>query len=284
MADTLEDIIERSLKYSTIKSDLGEGVYYDQISGTLFWVDINNNKIHSSKSSRITTYSLDKQVSAIVGFREENLFVICSDGVFKFNLNTKNFIKLCAIPAQYLKENYRTNDGTMIHEGNFIFGIMDKNANKPGAVIISNKDEHKVVDTDICIPNSFIVSQENEILISDSIKNIIYKYNFSKEWTSLIKRSVWADFSSKQYVPDGGCIILDNRIFIAIWDGHKIIELDINGNIIDEIVLPVPRPTSCTYDKNKKHLFVSSAREGLSTKDLEAYPLSGSILEVQLCK
>ena len=88
------------------------------------------------------------------------------------------------------------------------------------------------------------------------------------------------NLTKEQLTPGGGCISSDGRIFIAIWDGFKIIELDIDGNIVDEFMVPVPRPTSCALDVKEDKLFVTSAYEGLSSNKRKKYPLSGSIIEV----
>ncbi|MEL0243844.1 MAG: SMP-30/gluconolactonase/LRE family protein, partial [Gammaproteobacteria bacterium] len=95
-------------------------------------------------------------------------------------------------------------------------------------------------------------------------------------------KTVWLDLSAEKLTPDGGCISSEGRIFIAIWDGFKIIELDIAGNIVDEFKIPIPRPTSCVLDSKEDRLFVTSAYEGLSGDKRKNYPLSGSIIEVDV--
>jgi sugar lactone lactonase YvrE len=62
-----------------------------------------------------------------------------------------------------------------------------------------------------------------------------------------------------------------------------VLELDIVGNIIDQIELSIPRPTSCVLNPNQDTLFITSAQEGLSREDLLKYPLSGTMIEQRIC-
>ena len=65
------------------------------------------------------------------------------------------------------------------------------------------------------------------MLISDSIKYKIFKFQFSKDWETVTVKIYGLTCQKKKLTPDGGCISSDGRIFIAIWDGFKVIELDV---------------------------------------------------------
>ena len=92
-------------------------------------------------------------------------------------------------------------------------------------------------------------------------------------------KTVWLDLSAEKLTPDGGCISSEGRIFIAIWDGFKIIELDIAGNIVDEFKIPIPRPASCVLDAKEDRLFVTSAYEGLLEIKEKIIPCLGQLLK-----
>ena len=171
----------------------------------------------------------------------------------------------------------------MISDGIYIYGVMDKNLNTTGAIVVSKNKQSYVVDDDIFIPNTFInIPGTNDLLISDSMQYKVFKFQFSKDWEVVVNKSTWLDLSEKKLTPDGGCISSDGRIFIAIWDGFKVIELDINGNIVDEFKVPVPRPTNCALDAKEDKLFVTSAYEVLSSNKRKQHPLSGSVIEVDV--
>jgi sugar lactone lactonase YvrE len=55
-----------------------------------------------------------------------------------------------------------------------------------------------------------------------------------------------------------------------------------DGALVEVIELPVPRPTSCAFGGPRlTTLFITSARDGLTDSQLEAAPLSGSLLALE---
>lgn len=266
-----------------VYAELGEGIYIDKSSSNIYWVDIYNNTLFVAKSLEVDSYKIEKQVTTILFVNKDLVYLTSSDGIVLFNLTTSKLSLIDKIPDSYSLDNYRSNDAVMISDDIYIYGIMDRNLEAAGAIVVSKNSQSRVVDNDIFIPNTFInIPGTNDLLISDSMQYKIFRFQFSKNWETLVSKTTWLDLSEKKLTPDGGCISSDCRIFIAIWDGFKVIELDINGNIVDEFKVPVPRPTNCILDINENKLFVTSAYDGLSSSKREQYPLSGSIIEVDV--
>ena len=208
-----------------------------------------------------------------------------SDGIVTFNVATRALNLVDKTPNFLLSKANRSNDGVMISDGIYIYGVMNKSLDTTGAIVVSKNKQSHVADDDIFIPNTFInIPGTNDLLITDSMKYKTFKYQFSKNWDTIISKNIWLDLLKEELAPDGGCISSDGRIFIAIWNDFKIIELDIDGNIINKIKVPVPRPTNCALDATEEKLFVTSAYEGLPNNKRKQYPLSGLIIEVDIRK
>ena len=266
-----------------IYAELGEGICIDKRSGNIYWVDIFNNMLFVARSLTVDSYKVDKQVTTVLYANNDLVYLTSSDGIVLFNTTTSSLSLIDKIPDFFSSENYRSNDAVMISDGIYIYGVMDKNLNTTGAIVVSKNKQSYVVDDDIFIPNTFIsIPGTNDLLISDSMQYKVFKFQFSKDWEVVVNKSTWLDLSEEKLTPDGGCISSDGRIFIAIWDGFKVIELDINGNIVDEFKVPVPRPTNCALDAKEDKLFVTSAYEGLSSNKRKQRPLSGSVIEVDV--
>lgn len=266
-----------------VYAELGEGIYIDKSSSNIYWVDIFNNTLFVATSLAVDIYKIDKQLTSVLYVNKDLVYLTSSDGIVLFNVTTSLLSIIDKIPDDFSSENYRSNDAVMISDGIFIYGVMDRNLNTTGAIVVSKNNQSYVVDDDIFIPNTFInIPGANDLLISDSMQYKIFKFQFSKDWETVTSKSTWLDLSEEKLTPDGGCISSDGRIFIAIWDGFKIIELDINGNIVNEFKVPVPRPTNCVLDTKENKLFVTSAFDGLSSNKRKQYPLSGSIIEVDV--
>jgi sugar lactone lactonase YvrE len=161
--------------------------------------------------------------------------------------------------------------------------MLNKAIKDYGALVLSQNGVSRIVYEGISIPNTFIkISNYNSLLITDSFDGIVYKMNFSNSWSSLKGVEKWYDLSHTKTTPDGGCISSDGRIFLAIWDGFKVLELNLDGRLNKEFEVPIPRPTNCTLNTEENQLFITSAYEGLSDYDRNQYPLSGSILTIDI--
>jgi len=274
------------MNISNIYAELGEGLYIDKTNASIYWVDIANSMLFVATPFVIVkSYKLSKQVSTVLYVNNNLVYLTSSDGIVIFNVATRSLNLIDKTPNFFSSKAYRSNDGVMISDAIYIYGIMNKSLDATGAIVVSKNKQSHVVADDIFIPNTFInIPGTNDLLITDSMKYKTFKFQFSKDWETVICKNIWLDLSEEELTPDGGCISLDGRIFIAIWDGFKIIELDVDGNIINEFEVPVPRPTNCALDATEEKLFVTSAYEGLSNNKRKQYPLSGSIIEVDIRK
>ena len=257
---------------------LGEGIFFDKFSCDLFWVDISSNKIfqYSTVHKKLSKlFSVPFNPSCILDLKNNNLIYTNSKGVASLELISGNITQLSTIPHNSLI--YRCNDGTKLTDNTYIFGTM---AFKPETNVgkiykLNNMNVLEKVDLGISIPNTFI-ELEDEILISDSLKQITYSY--PKNLDS--KPKIWADFSKEIFTPDGG-LLENNKIFIAMWGGAKITVMSTNGDFLNDIELPALQPTNCICADDNL-LYVTTAREGLDDEQLAKYPLSGKTFKVIL--
>jgi sugar lactone lactonase YvrE len=265
-------------------SKLGEGVYWDEVSESLFWLDILNSKLFKSSGDKIFSYQLVEKASVILDVKKNEVYLANESGIIIFDLNLSTIERVSYTPGIYGSDVYRSNDGLKLKENLYIYGVM---LNKPvkgdGVLVLSQNGVSRIVYEGISIPNTFIkIPNCNSLLITDSFDGIVYKMNFNSTWSSVQGIEKWFNLSCTRATPDGGCISSDGRIFLAIWDGFKVLELNLDGKLIKEFEIPIPRPTNCTLNTEENKLFITSAYEGLSDHDRNKYPLSGSILIIDI--
>ncbi len=263
---------------------LGEGIYLDAKYKYIYWVDIIKSIIYrksiSANEKHFEIYSVGNMPSAILSVENNIIKFVDKKGICTFNINENKYRVLLPTPYQSKNKNYRANDATVLKNGNILYGTMHLPPDiEQGKLYISNSVcISELTNSQMSIPNTFI-ELDKGVLVSDSLEQIIFF--LSIEFNNVCNKKIWKNFTGTCHIPDGGCVDSSGNIYIAMWDGFCVCIFDINGNKLNKIELPVPRPTNCVL-VDDRWLYISSAKEGLSEEELELYPLSGSILVVDL--
>lgn len=269
----------------TPASDLGEGVFLDQESMKLYWVDINSSKLFQydlMANELLRTYELKSNPSCIFSVCGSLLTYVDAEGVKEICTKTGNVSRVTS-HIEHNSIEFRANDGVVLSNGCIVFGTMSFNPNQAVGKLytLDHNKALKAYELGIRIPNTFIPS--NDLLyVSDSLVQCTYTIKLQQG--NIIDRgslTLWKDFSNCTYTPDGGCISTQGYLHIALWDGSAVGVFDSSGNVMKTISLPVLRPTSCVFLGNR-WLYVTSAREGMTDEQLSEYPLSGKTLVVDL--
>ncbi|MGB4323351.1 MAG: SMP-30/gluconolactonase/LRE family protein, partial [Anaerolineaceae bacterium] len=81
--------------------------------------------------------------------------------------------------------------------------------------------------------------------------------------------------------PDGLCVDQAGYIWVAIWDGGCVLQLSPKGEVLQEVRLPVSRPTSLTFGgEDLRDLYITSASTELSLNALASQPLAGDLFHI----
>ncbi len=176
------------------------------------------------------------------------------------------------------------NDGRVDQAGRFWAG--SKGPTGTAALFKLNPDQtcQKVLPG-ITISNGIDWSLDNTICYyTDSGNQTIYQYQFDPVEGALMEPKVF--FSLKDdpnsATPDGLCLDSAGNIWTAIWDGSKVLQLSPEGKILQEVRLPVSRPTSIAFSGSEfKDLYITSASTGLTAKQLNQQPYAGDLFVFQ---
>jgi sugar lactone lactonase YvrE len=260
---------------------LGEGLFIKNSSAS--WVDINNNRLFVKENNNFNAYNLKVKPSVIFDFSKKFIRIGSEFGLISFNRLTQNISKYSEKLLPHNINDFRSNDGGASGEYLLLsFMHREKPWNYPGYIYLIKDGCYSLLDNNIFIPNSFIDIGNNQVLISDSLNGEIWKIELDKNG-KLVSKNIWHELNGRTGKPDGGCIVED-YIFITLWDGSSIVVLNKNGEFLQNIPLPIKRPTNCKYDISKSQLWVTSASEGLSKEQIEKYPQSGNTFVFKLIR
>ncbi len=118
---------------------------------------------------------------------------------------------------------------------------------------------------------------------SDTPNEVLYRYPLDAQGEPG-QREIFRRFDARGGLPDGAAVDSEGYYWSALFDGGRVVRIDPHdGEIVDEITLPVKWPTMVTFGgSDLKTLFITSSRENLSEEDLARYPQSGDIFAVDV--
>ena len=264
------------------KALLGEGTLWVPKLNSILFVDIKKKKIFilNIKSKNKKIIKTNKEIG-FVSHVKKNTFVLGLKSEIRLvNLTNKKIIFSLEIEPN--KPLNRLNDGKTDPEGRLWFGTMNDSERKPtGSLYCLDKNLklHKV-DSNYFTTNGPAFLNKNNFYHTDSGKRVIYKIRINNNF-KIIKKTKFIKFNKIDGSPDGMTTDIKNNLWICHYRGARISIYNKKGNKIHNINLPAKNITNCTFGGlNNKELYISTARKGMSKKEVNKFPLSGSLFKV----
>jgi xylono-1,5-lactonase len=112
---------------------------------------------------------------------------------------------------------------------------------------------------------------------NDSARQIVYAFDLDAGGKATGRR-VFSSFVEGESYPDGMTVDAEGCLWIAFWDGWCIRRFSPEGERLQEIAMPVQRPTSCAFGGTAlDNLYITSARTGLNEEALASQPNAGGL-------
>jgi len=262
---------------------LGESTLWISRFDSIFFVDIKKKKILSlhTKKNKKNIFKVDKEIG-FISFIEKNIFVFGLKSEIRI-VDLKKRETIISIPIELNKPNNRINDGKVDPSGRLWFGTMDNFEKKQTGSLYcldSYFNLHKV-DSKYFITNGPAFIDKDNFYHTDSKKKIIYRIRINKKF-KIVKKTIFLKFSKSEGSPDGMTTDIKNNLWVCHYHASKISVYDLKGNKIHQIKLPAKNITNCTFGgHDNRELFVSTARKGMSNKEIKQFPLSGSLFKIK---
>jgi sugar lactone lactonase YvrE len=245
-----------------------EIVFLDLLDPTLFIYSLENNHLYKEK------IKLPKPLGNVYPQNNGNFYLSCFNGLYNYNRRSKNITKVIDVRKEDELKHISYNDGTITKNKLWIGLCHLKETKDLGYFGYLTKNNFEVVDRKFKVSNGPAIDEKNnKLYFSDSFNSKLHQYNLKNfERKTLIK------FKKKDGFPDGIALDNNNGLWVAHWAGAKVSRINLkNGKIDFSINLPALNITSVTFfGNNLNHLFVTSAKYGVTGKVLKRYPRSGS--------
>jgi sugar lactone lactonase YvrE len=263
---------------------LGEGPLWDARTQTLHWVDIIDGVVLSQALDAALPRRVDvgTQIGCLGLTADPNVLVAgMRTGWHLLNLQTgeRRFLA----DAERDRESCRFNDGAVDAAGRFWTGSLEDGESRPcGRLYVLRGDcSYSIADEGFYCSNGIDWSPDGRWLyFVDSRRNMIYRYAFDVERGAAFDRQVFVNTTALDGIPDGLRVDSVGDIWCAFWDGAHVTRISSDGVVLEQIPVPVLRPTSVSFGgPDLRTMFITSASFGLTGPQLRRWPLSGAVLQ-----
>lgn len=264
-----------------VQNSLGEGPLWHPVENRLYWTDITEGDLYQS-SRDLTTWSkthFDTSIGSF-GFCADGSLILATGRGFSFWKQGQTTPKIIWNPLPN-RDDVRMNDGKVDPAGRFWAGSMDPVHSKGELYRLDPDGNQHTLLHNIGISNGLGWSPDhNRMYYTDSQKYSIdvFDYDLATGQISNQRPFVRLDKDSSEIVPDGLCVDVEGCVWSAHWNGWQIVRYDPQGKPILRVKLPVQRVTSCCFGgEQRNQLFITTARIGLSAKELADQPHAGDL-------
>uniref|UniRef100_A0A4W5JCB1 Regucalcin n=1 Tax=Hucho hucho TaxID=62062 RepID=A0A4W5JCB1_9TELE len=191
------------------------------------------------------------------------------------------------------KPNNRFNEGKVDPAGRLFAGTMAMEERptvlelKQGSLFSLNKD-HIVVKhfNQVDISNGLDWSLDHKTFYYiDSLTYTVEAFNYDINTGSISNRQMVYKMDEGEGIPDGMCIDADGKLWVACYNGGRVIQIDPQtGVCLQTVKLPVDKTTSCCFGgRDYSDLYVTSACKGMDEADMAKQPQAGCVFRVRVC-
>lgn len=270
-----------------IQAIVGEGSLWDVDHQQLLWVDILDHKIYAfdPKTNSNRGFDLGQDIGTVV-ITESGLWAyVDQNGVGYMNPKTGETTQ-----AQQPEKNnpeIRFNDGKCDPRGTFWAGTMAYDCENGAGTLyeFDSKGNTKIKIEGVTISNGLVWSSDRtKFYFIDSLTYEVHQYDYNKITGKIQNKKIVSTIDKNAGLPDGMAIDDEDHLWVALFGGGKVIRINSEtGEIVFEVVLPVPNITSCAFGgANMDELYITTASYLMDREELEKYPLSGSLFHVKV--
>jgi sugar lactone lactonase YvrE len=258
---------------------LGEGPFWHH--GQLGWIDIECGHLLLHRAGETKTFGPFGQRIGVAVPTSQNTFVLALErNIVQLNPSNGTILPLCEdIP---IASGHRFNDGKCDPAGRFLVGTLEMSGfQKTDKLYIYETGKPlRILREGLSISNGMAWSEDGKIFYHiDTPTRTVSAFDYDVDQGLLSNERTILTFSKEEGWPDGMAIDRNGHLWIAFWDGWAVRCYDpSSGKCLAEIPVPCARPTSCCFGGPElKSLYITTARQNLSEKELSEQPLAGSL-------
>jgi sugar lactone lactonase YvrE len=256
--------------------ELGEGPFYDELTGRVVWVDILGRRVLWRDGAQEGELRVTGHVGAAVPRRDGGLVLCLPDGPVLVDAAwSDRFAPLdsfatadrsAGIDAPDDGPTLRANDAKADPAGRLWLGTMAYDGTD-GAGALYRLDPGETTPRrmlgGITISNGLGWSPDRSTMYYlDTPTRRIDRFTYDVGTGDIGERSVFAEIEPPGY-PDGLCVDADGGVWVALWEGGAVHHYHPDGRLARVVAIPTSRVTSCAFaGDGYRTLVVTTAAQG----------------------
>lgn len=261
---------------------LGEGALWHDPTSSFFWIDIEERRLYASDvgTKQLLSWPLETRPGTIVPDLHGNLILGMEGYVARFDPRTGRSEKVLTMKTE--PPSNRSNDGKCDPSGRLWLGTMARDGSEGQGRLycLSPGSRIDIKIPRATIPNGIVwTGDKRKMYWTDTMDRVIREFDYEDRTGAIRFSRVAVKIPRDLGFPDGIAIDSNDMLWVAHWKGGAVCQWNpTDGMLLERIEVPAPQVTSCAFGgEDRSTLLITTAREGLTQGQLEAFPLSGSV-------
>ncbi|MCU1493641.1 MAG: hypothetical protein JWO62_1405 [Acidimicrobiaceae bacterium] len=263
---------------------IGEGPVWDARTGQLLWVDILDGVVHrfDPSTGRDLQFSTGQPVGFVAPRASGGVVVGLRDGIAAIDASWSKIELLVAVDAE--DPSMRMNDGSCDAAGRLFAGTMAfaESAGRGALYRLEPSLDLTVVEAPVTVSNGIDWSPDGtRMYYVDSATHGIDVFDYDLATGVPSARRRLATVETDDGLPDGLTVDSEGYVWVAFWGGWCVRRYAPDGELDRVVRFPTSAVTACAFGgPDLADLYVTTAYEGLTTKERARQPLAGALFRV----
>jgi sugar lactone lactonase YvrE len=272
---------------------LGESPMWHPDEQALYYCDIAGHELRCVDPHRgtIERWQFDTDVACCAPVFGGGLLLAMRDGIWHFDPTSGAKRLLAEPPYDIGVERY--NDGKCDAAGRFWCGTLHEPRQPLASLYCLESGALTRKVGGATVSNGLGWSPDGRTMYwGDTTAHTLYAFDFDPNSAEMSRRRVFAQFARRDPNaplddyggrPDGVAVDAHGNVWVAMYEGARVVQLAPDGTLRRELKVPMRCPTMpCFGDADLKTLYVTSARHKRPADELAQQPLAGAVVSMRV--
>ena len=272
---------------------LGESPLWHPDEQRLWYCDIAGRELRGfdPATGRLERHRFASEVASCAPVLGGGFVLALRSGLCFFDPRSGARRELAAAP--YDPQLERFNDGKCDPAGRYWCGTLRERRDPLAALYCLDGGELRRMAEGVTVSNGLGFSPDARTLYwADTTEHTLYAFDFELASGALSNRRVFARFPRREEGeplaryggrPDGAAVDAAGHVWLAMYEGARLLRLAPDGTPSGEVRLPVRCPTMpCFGGPDLRTLYVTTARQHRPDEELAREPLAGCVLALRV--